>query len=316
MVATAEVKGRPSEGPLSDEGKGRVRAGLNEPAVVRVAQKPWRSARFGLINCAGMSYCAIDDVRLYYTDRGQGPPLLFVHGLGSSGRDWAAQVDHFARRHRVLRVDLRGHGRSERGEGGYSIPQFARDVAVFVRKRGGCPVHLVGLSMGGMVALELAASAPRLLRSLVVVNSVADMRLHSWHDVWFYVSRRLTVQMLGMRRVGQLLARKLFVKPSQEDLRRKFVRRWAQNDKRAYLASVDAIMRWSVADRLGRIDVPTLLVSSDEDYTPVAAKERMVARMPRADLAVVDDARHALPVERPEAFNAIVADFLSGFDEA
>jgi pimeloyl-ACP methyl ester carboxylesterase len=150
----------------------------------------------------------------------------------------------------------------------------------------------------------------------VVVNSVADMRLHSWHDVWFYVSRRLTVQMLGMRRVGQLLARKLFVKPSQEDLRRKFVRRWAQNDKRAYLASVDAIMRWSVADRLGRIDVPTLLVSSDEDYTPVAAKERMVARMPRADLAVVDDARHALPVERPEAFNAIVADFLSGFDEA
>jgi pimeloyl-ACP methyl ester carboxylesterase len=263
-----------------------------------------------------MSYCTVDDVRLYYTDRGQGPPLLFVHGLGSSGRDWAAQVDHFARRHRVLRIDLRGHGRSERGEGTYAIPQFARDVAVFVRKRGVWPVHVVGLSMGGMVALELAASAPRLLRSLVVVNSVADMRLHSWHDVWFYVSRRLTVQMLGMRRVGQLLARKLFVKPSQEDLRRKFVRRWAQNDKRAYLASVDAIMRWSVADRLGRIDVPTLLVSSDEDYTPVAAKERMVARMPRADLAVVDDARHALPVERPEAFNAIVADFLSGLDEA
>jgi pimeloyl-ACP methyl ester carboxylesterase len=263
-----------------------------------------------------MSYCTVDDVRLYYTDRGQGPPLLFVHGLGSSGRDWAAQVDHFARRHRVLRIDLRGHGRSERGEGTYAIPQFARDVAVFVRKRGVWPVHVVGLSMGGMVALELAASAPRLLRSLVVVNSVADMRLHSWHDVWFYVSRRLTVQMLGMRRVGQLLARKLFVKPSQEDLRRKFVRRWAQNDKRAYLASVDAIMRWSVADRLGRIDVPTLLVSSDEDYTPVAAKEQMVARMPRADLAVVDDARHALPVERPEAFNAIVADFLSGLDEA
>jgi len=273
------------------------------------------SARFGLIKCPSMPYCSVDDVRLYYTDRGQGTPLLFVHGLGSSGRDWAAQIEHFARRHRVLRVDLRGHGRSERGRGAYSIPQFARDVAVFVRKCEVEPVHVVGLSMGGMIALELAASAPRLLRSLVVVNSVADMRLHSWHDVWFYASRRLTVQVLGMRRVGQLLARKLFVKPEQDDLRRKFVRRWAQNDKRAYLKSVDAIMRWSVADRLGRIDVPTLLVSSDEDYTPVAAKERMAARMPRADLAVVNDARHALPVERPDTFNALVGDFLSDLED-
>lgn len=258
-----------------------------------------------------MSYCSVDETRLYYTDRGKGVPLLFLHGLGSSTRDWAAQVDHFGDRYRLLRLDFRGHGRSERGEGPYSIAQFARDVAVFLRKQAGRPVHVVGLSMGGMVALELAVSAPHLLRGLVVVNSVADMRLHSWHDVWFYISRRLTVQLLGMRRVGQLLAGKLFVKPSQEDLRRKFVRRWAQNDKQAYLWSVDAIMRWSVTDRLDRIDVPTLLISSDEDYTPVSAKERVAARMPNAELAVVDDARHALPVEHPEEFNEIVDSFLA-----
>ena len=258
-----------------------------------------------------MPFFSIDGTRLYWTERGAGAPLLFVHGLGSSGRDWAEQVDHFADHYRVLRLDLRGHGRSERGDGPYAIAQFARDVAIFLREREAVPAHVVGLSMGGMVALELAAGAPRLIRRLVVVNSVADMRLHSWHDVWFYVSRRLTVQLLGMRRVGRLLARELFVKPSQEDLRRKFVRRWAQNDKRAYLRSVDAIMRWSVADRLGRIDVPTLLVSSDEDYTPVSDKERIVERMPNAELAVVDDTRHALPVERPDEFNAIVDDFLA-----
>ena len=257
-----------------------------------------------------MPYCAIDNTRLYYTERGTGAPLLLLHGLGSSSRDWAAQVDHFASRYRVLRIDLRGHGRSERGDGHYSIAQFARDVAVFLRRRDAVPAHVVGLSMGGMVALELAAGLPRLLCSLVVVNSVADMRLHSWRDVWFYVSRRLTVQLLGMRRVGQLLARKLFVKPSQKELRRKFVRRWSQNDKQAYLWSIDAIMRWSVADRLDRIDVSTLFVSSDEDYTPVSAKEQIVSRMPSAELIVVDDARHALPVERPDEFNAIVDTFL------
>ncbi|MFB6097612.1 MAG: alpha/beta fold hydrolase, partial [Salinibacter sp.] len=92
----------------------------------------------------------------------------------------------------------RGHGRSERGDGPYSIPQFARDAAVFLRKREAIPAHVVGLSMGGMVALELAAGAAQLVRGLAVVNSVADMRLRSGHDVWFYVSRRLAVQLLGM----------------------------------------------------------------------------------------------------------------------
>ena len=78
---------------------------------------------------------------------------------------------------------------------------------------------------------------------------------------------------------------------------------------------MDAIMQWTVADRLHRIDVPTLLLSSDEDYTPVAEKRRMKAQMPRAELAVVHDARHALPVERPEAFNAVVDDFLGRVEE-
>lgn len=257
-----------------------------------------------------MPYCSVDGTRLYYTERGTGEPIVFVHGLGSSSRDWSAQVAPFSNRYRVLRLDLRGHGRSERGAGSYSIPQFARDVAVVLRKQAAVPAHVVGLSMGGMVALELAAEALPLLRSLVVVNSVADMRLRSWHDVWFYASRRFTVQVLGMRGVGRLLARKLFVKPNQETLRRTFVRRWAQNDKRAYLWSVDAIAGWSVMDRLGRIEVPTLLVSSDEDYTPVDSKRQIAVRMPNASLAVVEDARHALPVEKPETFNTLVRTFL------
>lgn len=258
-----------------------------------------------------MPYLTVDDTRLYYDERGAGDPLLFVHGLGSSNRDWAAQADHFAGRYRVLRVDLRGHGQSERGEGPYHIAQFARDVAVLLRKRDAVPAHVVGLSMGGMVTFELGADASQLVRSLVVVNSVADTRLNSWHDVWIYVSRRLAVQVLGLRWVGHLLAQKLFVKQTQEDLRRKFVERWSQNDEQAYLWSIDAIGRWSVTDRLDRITVPTLLVSSDEDYTPVAAKKQIATRMPNAELAVVEDARHALPVEKPEVFNELVGDFLS-----
>lgn len=261
-----------------------------------------------------MPYLTVDDTRLYYEEQGEGPPLLFVHGLGSSSRDWFEQVSHFADRYRVLRIDLRGHGRSGRPLGPYHIAQFARDVAVGLRRLDAAPAHVVGLSMGGMVALELAASAPALIRSLVITNSVADTRLQTWADLWFYVSRRVMVQVLGMRRVGHLLAERLFPKRNQETHRREFVKRWSQNDKQAYLWSVDAIMGWSVTDRLPTISAPTLLVSSDQDYTPVSTKNRMAARMPNAELAVISDARHALPVEKPDAFNALVEEFLARAD--
>jgi pimeloyl-ACP methyl ester carboxylesterase len=69
-------------------------------------------------------------------------------------------------------------------------------------------------------------------------------------------------------------------------------------------------MGWSVHDRLHEIDIPSLFVSSEHDYTPVSSKNLAVARMPNAELAVVDGARHALPVEKPEVFNTILGDFL------
>ena len=257
-----------------------------------------------------MPYLTVDGTRIYYEDTGSGEPLLFVHGLGSSVRDWFAQVPAFEDCYRVLRVDLRGHGRSDRPPGPYRMTQFARDVAVFINKLEVAPVHLVGLSMGGMVALQLAADAPQLIRSLAIVNSSADTRLHDWDDLWFYVSRRTAVQVLGMRRVGHIIADRLFVKPDQDELREEFIKRWASNDKKGYLWSIDAIMGWSVADRLSSIDVPTLLISSEHDYTPISEKNRIAAEMPRADLVVVEDARHALPVEKPDEFNAILDGFL------
>jgi len=257
-----------------------------------------------------MPTVTVDSARLYVEEHGGGDPIVLIHGLGSSARDWFAQIPFLEKHYRVITLDLRGHGRSDKPDEPYSIAQFARDVAVILRKMEAAPAHVVGLSMGGMVAMQLAADAPELVRSLVVVNSAVDVRLKTWRDVWFYVSRRFAVQALGMRRVGKLIADRLFVRPDQEDIRAEFVERWAGNDQAAYIRTVDAIMGWSVLDRLDRITMPALLVSSEHDYTPVSAKNLTVARMPNAELAVVDGARHALPVERPDEFNALLDDFL------
>ncbi|WP_022835648.1 alpha/beta fold hydrolase [Salisaeta longa] len=257
-----------------------------------------------------MSYHLVDGTALYVEQHGSGPPLVFLHGLGSSGRDWAPQVAAFAADFRVLTIDLRGHGRSGVPPGPYTIPQMARDVAVVLRKLDATPATVVGLSMGGMVALQLAADAPDLVQRLCVVNSMDDMRLHTWYDVWFYLSRRVAVRVLGMRRVAERLARVLFVRDSQAHLRDEMVRRWSANNTRGYLAAMDAIMGWHITDRLPAITAPTLLVAATHDYTPVAAKRRTAAALPNARVVVIPNARHALPVERPEAFNATLRTFL------
>ena len=89
-----------------------------------------------------------------------------------------------------------------------------------------------------------------------------------------------------------------------------FVERWAENDKDAYYAALRAIIGWSVRDRVGGIRCPVLVVAADHDYTPVSAKEAYLPLMPRATLKVIADSRHATPMERPQAFNAALLDFL------
>ena len=94
------------------------------------------------------------------------------------------------------------------------------------------------------------------------------------------------------------------------NLRQTFVESWAENDPRAYLASMLALVNWSVARRLEEIQIPTLVIAADQDYTPVAVKEAYAARMPQAVLSVIEDAHHAVPVERPEQFNRVLRAFL------
>jgi len=253
----------------------------------------------------------VRDIWLHYEESGAGEPLLLIHGLGSSGRDWEMQVPFFARDYRVVAFDLRGHGESDKPRGPYTMPQFAADTAGLIQALGIAPGHVVGISLGGMIALQLAVDRPELVKSLVVVNSGPEFIVRTFKERLAVLQRFLVVRLVGMRKMGEILARRLFPKPEQEALRAMLAERWAANDPRAYRDAMRAIVGWSVADRLGEIDIPTLVVAADEDYTPVWAKEAYVAKMPRAELAVIRDARHAVPVERPDEFNAVVAAFLA-----
>ncbi|MBE7417554.1 MAG: alpha/beta fold hydrolase [Ideonella sp.] len=258
----------------------------------------------------------LPDIDLHYECTGEGPPLLLIHGLGSSTRDWEHQVPHFARRYRVICADMRGHGRSHKPPGPYSIARFAADTAVLLQALKTGPAHVVGISMGGMIAFQLAVDAPELVRSLAIVNSGPELVPRGWKMRLQIMQRRLILRWIGMRKLGVVLSERLLPGPELAVQRKTFVERWAENDPRAYRDAFDALIGWSVADRIGEIRCPTLVVAADQDYTPVAAKQAYVQKMPDAELVVIPDARHAVTAERPEAFNTMLTRFLERVEAA
>jgi pimeloyl-ACP methyl ester carboxylesterase len=252
-----------------------------------------------------------DNVTLHYETEGQGQPLVFLNGLGMSVRDWEKQVAYFSTSYRVITFDYRGQGSSDKPPGPYSIPLFCDDTAHLLRSVNAWPAHLVGLSMGGMIAFQMAVSHPELLRSMVIVNSGPDFTLRTRAQKFEFLKRKLIVRVFGMHVMAEILARRLFPRKGQENLRKEMAKRWSQNDKNAYYKTVLALKDWSVLKYLSEIRCPTLVVSADQDYTPVGYKQFYVSKMPDARLAVISDSRHASPLDQPESFNGIVAEFLA-----
>jgi 3-oxoadipate enol-lactonase len=248
---------------------------------------------------------------LYYEITGQGQPLVFIHGLGSSTRDWDDQVAEFSRTYQVITFDLRGHGKSGKPAGPYTLPLFAADTARLLTALGLHSAHLSGISLGGGVAFQFALDFPAMVKTLTIVNSAPAIG-GTPQQAQQEIDRRVgIVQQLGMRAMGEALSPRLFPKPEHARLRESFVERWAQNDPPAYIEATRSMLGWNVTDQLGSIRCPTLVIAADQDYSPVAAKEAYVKLMPNAELAVIVDAHHATPIEKPQAFNAVLAEFLA-----
>ncbi|WXL27129.1 alpha/beta hydrolase [Ectopseudomonas mendocina] len=252
---------------------------------------------------------------LYYEEHGQGAPLLLVHGLGSSTRDWELQIPVLAQYFRVIAFDVRGHGQSSKPRERYSIKGFADDTAALIQHLQLPPVHLVGISMGGMIGFQLAVDHPELLKSLCVINSLPEVRGRNWRDRLEIAKRWILARVLSLDTLAKALGKLLFPKQEQALLRQKMEERWPQNDKRAYLSSLDAIIGWSVRERLGQITCPTLVVAAEHDYSPVSLKQNYVSEMKHAQLLVIEDSRHATPLDQPEHFNRSLLAFLQEVEQ-
>src|SRR3979490_2760123 len=113
-----------------------------------------------------MAYFEHDGCNLHYEEYGKGPALILVHGLGSSCLDWELQIPLLSTQYRLIVVDVRGHGRSDKPRERYSIPGFSADLLALMDYRQLERAHVVGLSMGGMIGFQLAVDQPQRLSSL------------------------------------------------------------------------------------------------------------------------------------------------------
>ncbi len=261
-----------------------------------------------------MPLLKMNGAELHYEEAGTGEPVLLLHGLGSSTDDWRPQIDALKDRYRVIAMDSRGSGRSRdlvRPGGPFTVHQFAADAAALLDTLSATPAHVVGLSMGGMIAFQLAADSPRSVRTLTIVNSGPALVPRTVRERLLFLVRRTVTAIAGPAGMGRMIAPRLFPDPEQRELRARFAAAMARNDKAGYAASQNAIIGWSVANRIGTITTPTLVIGAEFDYSSVSSKEAYVRAMPNAELVVVRGARHALPIESPDKFNPVLAAFLA-----
>lgn len=250
------------------------------------------------------------DRPLYYLERGCGSPLILIHGLGSSGADWALQVRALEGRYRVIVPDLPGCGHSSALRDGCSIAEFAATLWALLDQLAIAQPNIVGYSLGGAVALEMALQRPDSVPRLGLVNSLTCYRLDSLNK---WLEARIPVFLIyffGMKRMARLSASRMFPQPWQCTLRDRAAAVVGAVPAANYIDLVAALVKWSATERLARIRSRILVIAAEHDLMPLADKHALVLSLGAA-IAVVRGSRHGTPFDAVEATNACILSLLN-----
>jgi len=253
----------------------------------------------------------VKDIELDYEEYGKGEVLLLLHGLGSTKKDWDAQVPFFSKKYRVITLDLRGHGDSTKPLNAYGVGLMTEDVKQFLDQLHIKKATVVGFSMGGAIAFEMAARYPQYLDNLVIVNSGPDFNDMGKTGEDLLKNRIEFLETKGLEALAKEISFNMFPEPHQIKMRNDFETRCKNNDYNAYYKSFVTLMAWGLGEKIKNIKTRTLVVASDMDYTPITFKEDYVKKLPNATLAVIKNSRHGVVIDQPEAFNEVLQNFLN-----
>ncbi|HZZ91508.1 MAG TPA: 3-oxoadipate enol-lactonase [Usitatibacter sp.] len=252
-------------------------------------------------------------VKLFRRDRGgAGIPVVLVHAIGCDHRMWESLEGALTQRHRVVSVDVRGHGRSPVPPRPYTLDGLADDIVAVLDGVGVERAHYVGLSMGGMIGQALALRHPARLARLVIANSTSSYGPEGPRN---WQARAKMVEEGGLEAIREMVAARYFsdaFRASQPDVVDTVMSRFVRTPREGYLGCCDAIGQLDFTASLARIAAPTLVIAGELDAgTPPAMSEAIARAIPGAELTVIPGAAHLAAVEAPQAFDAAVMRFLA-----
>jgi len=252
-----------------------------------------------------------DGIDINYASEGSGPPLTLVHGVGSNLESWDAIAERLARRYRVIRMDLRGHGKSSRIET-CSLDGFLEDVAMVLDARGIARTHLVGFSLGGMIAQAFALAHPERVEKLALISAVAGRTAEERANV---VERARKVREAGIASVVAAAEDRWFTEGFRRNHPELVARRLEElkaNDHRSYAAAYAVFAESDLGLRLHGIHHPTLIVTGEHDVGSNTRMARfMHERIPGSSLHILPDLKHSVLVEAPAEIARLLEDFLA-----
>ena len=263
-----------------------------------------------------------DGVRLHVEETGEGFPVLFIHEFAGDHRSWEPQVRAFARRYRCITYAARGYPPSDVPEDGAAYSQ-ARAVADAVAVLDGLGVeraHVVGLSMGGFATLHLGLRHPERARSLVVAGCGYGAQPEKGEA--FRAESHAVADAFAAEGAAEV-AKRYAVGPARVQFQNKDARGWAEFAAQLAEHSSEGSERtmrgvqaarpslYDLTDELRALDVPTLIVTGDEDEGCLEPSLMLKRTIPVSGLAVIPQSGHTLNLEEPEAFNALLARFFA-----
>lgn len=242
-----------------------------------------------------------DGLEIHYEVEGSGPTVLLTHGFGASSHMFAGTAVALARRHQVVRWDIRGHGATSAPDDPsvYSAQESLADMAGVLDAVGAARAVLAGHSLGGFLSLAFRLALPERVRALVLVDTGPGYRRDEARAGWNRMAERFAAD----------FERRGFAALATSEETAAVHHRSAQalaHAARGILTQRDA----RVIDSLADIDVPTLVVVGERDEAFLGGSRYMAEKIPGARLAVIEGAGHAPNLSHPERFDAVLASFL------
>jgi len=240
------------------------------------------------------------------------PIVLLLHGLGANGSSWTLQFDPLVKEgFRPIAPDTPGFGASPYDGKGWSIQRSAAVMAKLLMDLNSNSAHVVGISMGGTIAQQIALDFPMVVKNLVLVNTYSILRPTRLSGWLYFLQRFILVHTLGLPTQAKFVAARIFPGEDQQVMRELLIEQINQADPRAYRAAMRSLGFFKSTPRLSQITVPTLVVTGDRDTTvSVASQRKLAEKIKGAKHVFIPDAGHAVTIDQPDLFNKELLDFL------